>query len=155
MKNVELNIVSTIKIQTVMNGKKTTRRRFNFNVELPSELEDVIFSHVTDVWNEVKAELRTPDEWVLLLNRFTNSNTLRSWAASIIWFKYGGNSNNRLYKLTKEYEPNEHTFKEVTALLERMGCPRFICEASAVREKDRRKAIDKYRNKTIQLGGKP
>ncbi len=154
MKNVELKIVSTIKIQTIEGGKKTTRRRFNFDVELPSELEDIICSHVSDVWNEVKAEQRTPDDWVLLLNKHTNSNSLRCWAASIIWFKYGGNDDTVLYRLTKKYVAHKHKVSEVAALLERMGCPRFICDASASREKERRKLINKYRNKTIQLGEK-
>lgn len=148
-----LKIVSTIKIQTIEKGKKTTRRRFNFDVELPSELEDIICSHVSDVWCEVKAEERTPEDWVSLIKEHTDEPYLRGWAASIIWFKYGGNDNNALYKLSKSYKHGQckHRVKTMDTLLDKMGCPRFVCEAADTREKYRRKEINKYHNQTIQL----
>ncbi len=153
MNDIELKIVNTIKIQTIKNGKKTTRRRFNFDVELPSELEDIICSHVSDVWKEVQAEQRTPEAWVDLIGAFTQSKQLRGWAASVIWFKYGGETDNVLYRLTKSYDHSKCKLKVSTliTLLEKMGCPRFINEDAAIREKDRRKELKKYVNKTIKL----
>ncbi len=153
MNDIELKIVSTIKIQTIVDGKKTTRRRFNFDVELPEDLEELVSSHCADVWNEVRAELRTPEEWVCLINRHANSHQLRGWAASIIWFKYGGNDDNVLYRLTKSYDHRKCKvkFSTVTEVLERMGCPRFVSEDAAIREQDRRKELKKYSNKTIKL----
>ncbi len=60
-KIVEIKTVNTIKIQTIVNGKKTTRRRFNFEVELPKELNDIVTSYYGDVLAEVFAELRSPE----------------------------------------------------------------------------------------------
>ncbi len=54
-KIVEIKTVNTVKIQTIVDGKKTTRRRFNFEVELPKELNDIITSYYCDVLAEVFA----------------------------------------------------------------------------------------------------
>ncbi len=143
---VKFQVINTVKFQTVIKGKRITRRRFNFDIILPKELTEIINSYWDDVNAEVWAELRTPEDWVTLINKHTRSKQLRSWAASIIWFKYGGDDDNVLYKLSKSYDPTDCTQKvsAVAALLERMDCPRFINEDAATRERERSKAVKDY-----------
>ncbi len=145
-KIVEIKTVNTIKIQTIVNRKKTTRRRFNFEVELSKELNKIVTSYYGDVLAEVFAELRTPEEWVSLISQYTISKQLRGWAASIIWWTYGGDEDNILYRLSKSYEHQNCKFKvkDVIALLEKMECPRFICNSVVTREKERTKKIKDY-----------
>lgn len=159
MRKMELKVINTVKIQTIIDGKKTTRRRFNFEVELPDELEKKIHDFIVDVWAEVHAERRTPKEWVALINKNTRKLQLRGWAASIIWWEYGGNSESVLYDLSKTYNPlyKKNTIKQVTAILERMNCPKIIRNlASGTREAIRSKTIRDYlkKNEPIKLGVK-
>ncbi len=72
---------------------------------------------------------------------------MRGWAASIIWWVYGGNSGDSiLYKLSKSYEHQNCKFKikDVIALLEKMKCPRFVCDSTAAREKERIKKVKSF-----------
>lgn len=147
MNDVEIKIISTIKIQTIIGGKKTTRRRFSdFGLILPQGLKAILLSYCKDVLAEAKAELRTPEDWVKHIKKHTRSKQLRGWAASIIWFKYGGNDDNVLYKLSKSYDHTDHSQKvsAVIALLERMVCPRFVSEDAATRERERSKVVKDY-----------
>ncbi len=154
-KTVEIKTVNTVKIQTIVDGKKTTRRRFNFEVELPKELNDIIVSYYGDVLAEVFAEQRSPEEWVKLIMKYTSSKQLIGWAASIIWWSYGGNEDNILYRLSKSYEHQNCKFKleDVMHLLEKMECPRFICKSTTTREKERIKKIKTYikNNQPVRL----
>ncbi len=114
---------------------------------MPKELNDIVTSYYGDVLAEVFAELRSPEEWVKLISQHTISKQLRGWAASIIWWTYGGNEGDSiLYKLSKSYEHQNCKYKleDVMHLLEKMECPRFICNPTAAQEKKRKKAIKKY-----------
>ncbi len=152
---VEVKTVNTVKIQTVVNCKKTTRRRFNFDVKLPKELNDIVVSYYGDVLAEVFAELRSPEDWVKLIMKYTSSKQLIGWAASIIWWTYGGNEDNILYRLSKSYDQQSCKYKleDVMRLFEKMECPRFICNSVATREKERIKKIKSYikNNQPVRL----
>lgn len=146
MNNIKLKIVNTVKIQAVIAGKKSTRRRFNVNVTLPIGLYNIVKSYFLDVMDEIYAERRSPRDWVDLIKAHTSSKQLRGWAASIIWFKYGGNEDSVLYRLSKQYDHRscKLKIKQVMILLERMGCPRFINDYAVDREKERIRKIKNY-----------
>ncbi len=167
MKKPVIEIVSTIKIQSIENGKRITRRRFNttlmkhLNINLSKSIQFVLNAYIDDVCNEVLAEQRTPEEWVALIKKHTRSKQLRSWAASIIWWKYtkardwqNGIENNVLYKLSKTFNPETCSLKikQVMILLERMGCPKSVNNYAAIREKKRIEKIKHYLRWTAKIG---
>ncbi len=158
MSETEIKIVNTIKIQSIENGKRTTRRRFNLEVSLPTDLRKIVKSYVDDVIAEVNAEKRTPQLWVTLIKKHTRSKQLRGWAASIIWWVYGGEEENVLYKMSKDYDHSNSIQKveTINTLLNRMGCPRFISNDAATRERERSKAVSDYikDNEPVRLGGR-
>ncbi len=166
MKKIEIEIVSTIKIQSIENGKRVTRRRFNttlmkhLNINLSKEIQFVLNAYVDDVRKEVLAEQRTAEEWACLIKKHTRSKQLRGWAANIIWWNYSDfppaidlsagainkfvpREENVLYKLSKTFNPEEcpYKVKQVMLLLERMGCPKKINNYAKIREKKRTNAI--------------
>ncbi len=156
--DIRLKIITSVKIQAIVNGKKTTRRRFNnIGVYFPPQLRKIFLSYCNDVKAEIIAERRTPEEWVDLIERHTFSNDLRGWAASIIWFKYGGNDDTVLYKLSKSFDHRKCTAKlsKVMAILDSMGCPRFVCDPAAIRERKRTYTFTKYMrdHKQVTLEG--
>lgn len=146
MKKIELKIVNTVKIQSVKNNRKTTRRRFNFEVKLPEELEDIVKSYFDDVVNEILAEQRSPEDWVKLIETHIISKQLQGWIASIIWWVYGGDNDNVLYELSKSYDHWDCKYKiaDVKQRLDDLHCPRFVCEEAAKREKKRNKEMKEY-----------
>ncbi len=148
---IELEIIPLVKIQAKINGKKSTRRRikFHFN-QLPEDLRRFFISYLGDIKEEINAELRTPKEWVTLIKKSTRVLQLRGWAASIIWWEYGGNEDSVLYDLSKTFDAHENrnTAKQVTDVLERMNCPRIIRNlASGTREAIREKTLRDNRKK--------
>ncbi len=146
MKETEIKIVNTIKIQSIENGKIVTRRRFNMKFELPIKLSFILDSYIGDIQKEIYAEKRRPKEWVSLIKKHTHSKQLRSWAANIIWWKYGGNDVTNLSKLAKTYNAEFCKFKikQVMLLLERMGCPKSINNYARIRENQRNTTIYNY-----------
>ncbi len=146
MKETEIKIVNTIKIQSIENGKKVTRRRFNMKIELPIPLAQLLYSYISDIQKEIYAERMGTKDWVSLIKKHTRSKQLRGWAASIIWWGYGKNADSSLYKLANSYNAENCKFKseQLMMLLERMGCPKSINDHAAIREKQRNIAIYNY-----------
>ncbi len=148
MKDIEIKVVNTIKIQSIENGKKVTRRRFNMDVILPKFLYAIVNSYISDVSKEVYAEKLGSIEWVSLIKKHTRSKQLRAWAASIIWWHYGGctDTGGVLYKLSKTFDSENHQFKikQVMMLLDKMGCPKSVNNKAAIREKKRKKTMKNY-----------
>ncbi len=149
MNDIEIKVVNTIKIQSIDKGKKTTWRRFNMDVKLPKILGSIIDSYIDDVCKEIYAEDRGSKDWVSLIKKHTRSKQLRGWAASIIWWHYGGKGrlgDGVLYKLSKSFdsEHNQFKIKQVMMLLEKMGCPKSVNSEAAIREKKRTKKIKDY-----------
>ncbi len=146
MKKNEITIVNTIKIQSIENGKKVTRRRFNTFLPIPISLAQLLYSYISDIQKEIYAEKRGPKEWVSLIKKHTRSKQLRGWAANIIWWKYGGSGKTNLSKLAETYNAEFCKFKikQVMQLLERMGCPKSINNYARIRENQRNTAIYNY-----------
>ncbi len=150
MKEIEIKVVTTIKVQSIEDGKKITRRRFNVDVKLPKVLQVILNSYAYAVAREVLAENMSPKEWVSLIKKYTRSKQLRSWAASVIWWKYFSKrlgQDSILYKLATTFNPKtcQLKVKQLMILLERMGCPKSVNNFAAKREKIRIGKIEKFK----------
>ncbi len=110
-----------------------------------------------DIRNEIYAEKRGAYDWVKLIKKHTRSKQLRGWAASIIWWEYGcGDRNGILYDLLNSVNIRDRSckVKHVMLLLERMGCPKSLSDAAALREKKRNQAMGNYitNNAPVRFG---
>ncbi len=137
-----LEIVTSTKIVSVVNGKRRTMRRFNVPVIIPADIEHHIKSYFPDVANEVTCELRTPENWVQFIKNIPEINRgQQGWIASIIWYAFGGESNNALHKYYKSFDNETEMWTGgidgIIALLDKHGISKKTNSFARDREKIR------------------
>ncbi len=137
-----LEIQTTTKIVSIVNGKKRTLRRFNVPVVIPADIEHHIKSYFPDVANEILAIERTPEQWVEFINNIPNiSRGQRGWIASIIWYGFGGEGDTELYKYYKSFDNETEQYSgcldTVLKILDKHGVPKKVCNLAADRERYR------------------
>ena len=134
-----LEIVTSTKIVSTVNGKRKTMRRFNVPVIIPADIEHHIKSYFLDVANEVTCELRTPENWVQFIKNIPDiTEGQRGWIASIIWYSFGGESNNVLHKYYKSFSSEESwagSVDDIIKILDRYGVSKKTNHFAAEREK--------------------
>ncbi len=135
-----LEIQTTTKIVSVVNGKKRTLRRFNVPVVIPADIEHHIKSYFPDVANEVICEERSYEAWVLYIDSIPDvTRGQRGWIASIIWYAFGGEANNALHTYYKSFENEVEQYvgqiDDIIALLDKHGISKKTNYLAADREK--------------------
>ena len=137
-----LEIVTSTKIVSVVNGKRRTMRRFNVPVIIPADIEHHIKSYFPDVENEVTCELRSPSNWVQFIKNIPDiSRGQRGWIASIIWYAFGGESNNALHDYYKDFDNETEQYHgsvdDIIKILDKHGVSKKTNHIAADREKIR------------------
>lgn len=137
-----IEIETSTKIVSVVNGKKRTLRRFNVPVIIPADIETHIKSYFPDVANEVLCEERSPEAWVFFIDSIPDiSRGQRGWITSIIWYAFGGEGNTALHDYYKTFENETEQFSgsidDIIALLDKHGVSKKTNYLAADREKIR------------------
>ena len=139
---MSIEIVTSTKIVSILNGKRRTMRRFTVPVVIPADIEHHIRTYIPDVRNEVRCIDRTPENWVQFIKNIPDiSRGQRGWIASIIWYSFGGESDNSLHKYYKSFsnETEAWTGKvdDIMRLLDKHGISKKTNPYAAEREKIR------------------
>ncbi len=150
-KKIDIDIVTTTKIQATIDGKKRTIRLWRLPIPIPAIIRKHLRSYFKDAKNEALCETRTPEEWVKFIGSFKMSLEMRAWVTSVIWFHYGGDDDSELYMYCKSFGVLGNTTggrgkKELLAQLDEMGISKVANDLAADREKRRNLKLSKILN---------
>ena len=148
VKKVDIDIVTTTKIQATIDGKKRIVRLWRLPIPVPAIIKKHLRSYFKDAKNEALCDTRTPEEWVKFIGSFKMSPDMRAWVTSVIWFHYGGGGDCELYKYYKSFGVLGNTTgirykKELLAQLDEMGISKVANDLAAEREKKRNLKLSK------------
>ncbi len=149
-KKIVIDVVTTTKIQAIVDGKKRTIRMWRLPLHIPSLFANHIKTYIKDAKNEALCESRSSEEWIEFIKSFSMSTPLRAWVTSVIWWHFGGGNDDILYDYYKSFKhiklPKDK--KKLFNELERMGISKVANGVAADREKERnsklKKIIDYY-----------
>ena len=139
---MSIEIITSTKIVSIENGKRRTMRRFNVPVIIPADIEHHIASYIPDVKNEVRCITRTPENWVQFIKNIPNiTRGQRGWITSIIWYAFGGESDNVLYDYNRSFENETEQWTgkvdDIIRILDDHGVSKKTNHLAADREKIR------------------
>lgn len=146
-KKIEIEIVTTTKIQATIDGKKRTLRMWRLPVYIPMRFRKHLETYFNDAKNETLCEARTSDEWVDYIKSFDMSLDIRAWVTSVIWWHYGGEGTTSLYCYHRSFkdilQAPQRPKKVLLAQLNKMGISKVANDLAADREKRRDSKLKK------------
>ena len=144
---IEVDIVTTTKIQAIINGKKRTLRMWRLPIPVPIIMRKHLKTYINDAKNDLICSLRTPQEWIDYIKSFSMKIGLRGWVTSTLWFHYGSGSDDVFYDYYRSFDGvNEYINGDKQGLWEqfdKMGISKVANGLALDREIRRNLKLDK------------
>ena len=144
---IEVDIVTTTKIQAIINGKKRTLRMWRLPIPVPIIMRKHLKTYINDAKNDLICNMRTPQEWIDYIKSFSMKIGLRGWVTSVLWFHYGSGSDDMFYDYYRSFDGlNEYINSDKQVLwkqLDKMGISKVANGLALEREIRRNLKLDK------------